>query len=236
MSTWRIFKKIITKKKDAIFAKEREAIDKDLPLGFRLGAMVTLDQSDFIINRDKLKFESPGTEHIVKAWSEFEIFDTKFYRFYLLGKENESESIIEVAVVDGKPEEVKLLLNEVELMPADENEWEAWLGSDGMIGDHIFESIDNEDTPEEVVTTYWTQWGEENQRITPIQFTEKIFLDRYGDNVEDVVTTGALYARPVDEEEKTLEYMMVGQEELDNDAYVRILIGMNIGEGDIKVV
>lgn len=237
MGTWRIFKKILTNKVDSAFSKERETIDKDLPLGFRLGAIVTLDQSDFIINRDKLAFESPGEEHYVKAWSEFQIQDTKFYRFYLLGKENEAQSIIEVAMIDGKAEDVKLLQNEVEIMPETSDDWDIWLNKDnGMIGDHVFSSFENEGTPEETSIDYFNQWGEEGQRINPIQFTEKIFLDRYGDNTEEVITTGCLYARPISEDEETVEYMMVGQEEMDEDAYVRVLIGVNIGEGDIKVV
>lgn len=237
MSTWRIFKKILTKKMDSAFAKERETIDNNLPLGFRLGAIVTLDQSDFIINRDKLNFESPGQDHYVKAWSEFEIFGTKFYRFYLLGKENEAESIIEVAMVDGQPSEVKLFRDEAEIIPETTEDWDVWLNEkDGMIGDPLFSSFENEGTPEEKSTDYFNQWSNGSRRSTPIQFTEKIFTDRYGDDVEEVVTTACLYARPISDDEKTIEYMMVGQEELDNDAYVRILIGMNVGEGDIKVV
>ena len=235
MSTWRIFKKILTKKVDAVTAKDRETIDKNLPLGFRLGGLVTLDQSDFIIHRDKLQFKSPGQEHVVKAWGEYEIHGNKFYRFYLLGKENEAESVIEVAMVDGIVSELKMLQNFDEIVPETADDWDVWLNKDdGLIGDEIFEVVENEDTEEEEVITYHNQWGD--GRIAPVSFTETLYLDKYGDNTEQVETTGILFGRPINEDELAVEYLMVGQEENDENAWIRMLIGINIGESDIKVV
>jgi len=234
MSNWKIFKKIITKKVDQITAEKRDTIDKNLPLGFRLGGLVSIDQSDFILNRGNLQFESPGKEHVVKAWGTYDVHGIQFHRFYLMGKENEEESVIETASIDGKVEEIKLLRNFDEIFPDNNDEWEWWLKE--AIGDTIFETVDNEGEENEVVTTYHRQWDDSTERVNPTHFKETIYLDRYGDNVESMEVSGMLYGRPTDEEENTTEFLMIGCEETDEEASVRMLIGINIGEADIKVV
>lgn len=231
MSTWKIFKKILTKKKDQAISQDRERIDTDLPLGFRLGGLVSLEQADFIIHRDKLNFDNPGKDHVVKAWGSFELFGVKFHRFYCLGKENEEQSIIQVSEVDGKPEDVRLFRNFEEVTPQDDTEWEDWLGKNGHIGQGEFGWDDEDGTPVDFVRV----WDSDLQgRTNPAHFVETIHTDPYGEDPLQMVSDTMLYSRPLDEEKA--EYLMITAEQTEEEACVRLIVGLDIGHNDIEVV
>lgn len=236
MSNWRIFTKILEKKKDAFFAKDEPVIDNNLPLGFRIGALVTLDQSDFTLFRDQLMFSSPGVEHTVVGWSKFDLHGYTHHRFYLKGKENNEESIIEVVMDKGQVAEVRLFRDFDQIFPSSHADWEDWLGENGFIGDGYFQIIDEDnETGDELVTEYKNQWSE--GRSTPATFLEEVHLDKYGETSVSQRSTLCLYGRDLIEgDDNAKEYLYISEEENSGEAYVRMLMGKPIGEADLKIV
>jgi len=238
MSTWKIFTKILKKNRDQAFAgKPEERIDRNLPLGFRLGGLVSIDQSLFILNRDKLSFKSPGKEHYVQGFSKFSIMDFDYHRFYLESKEDkvagpkekldpgEKELSIVQVVTDksGTVEEIKLLRNFDQVMPENDEQWDEWLGDGGMIRDQVF--VVEEDDGSDV--EFKRVWGE-GQNAEPISFTETIHTDPLGKDPLTLENSAMLFGRMVNEEEELVEYLMVSAEENSDEASVRMLVGLDI--------
>lgn len=219
MSNWKTFKRILEKKKNEVFSKEKARKDIGLPLGLRIGAIVNIDDSTFIVNRDELGFELTDTRFVVHAYSEFTILGSfKYYRFYL-GGEN-SEYILEF----GGDENLVLYSLMDEIIPEDKQEWESWLDEDkGMIYDDIFTIKEDN-----LVCDFENLWK------MPQFYVENIICDKYKENIETTQNLSNMFHRKIGENQS--EFILISQEENSDEAYIKLMVGTNLLESDITVI
>jgi hypothetical protein len=239
--TWSLFKRIGLKKvdelKDSLQKARMERVDTDLPLGLRFNAIVEVPEVDFILGGDDLKVKHPGTSNAVLSYGAFPVGDSNVHRFYL-----ESSDIIYMLqiVTDMKNivEECKLFMPYDEVYPED---WDFWLSDkDGYIGLDIFQTKDQ--------TQYFRVWenddakrvveqdqkGNQITRIPPVQLTEKLYLDPYGEQTEMVKYDSMLYGRHVND--KVDEYLLLSAVNEKDGASVQIMVGIELQHKSIKVI
>jgi hypothetical protein len=236
MSTWSLLKRIAEKR----FAKKderrpiSERIDYNNPLGIRINGIVEVPITDFILGADQLKIQHPGNSNTVLSMGRFLIGDSTIRRFYL----DAGENIYMLQVITDK----KSLIEECKLyMPFDEvypntDGWGFWLDeTEGYIGYSAFQTKDNT-----LYERVWQDEGAEVQlpdgitRIPPISFTERIFLDPYGDTWEDVKHSAMLYGRHATND--TDEFLLVSAVEDKGGASVQLLVGIPLEPPSLKVI
>jgi hypothetical protein len=240
-TTWALLKRMAEKKYDAVKESyERpkgERIDKDLPLGLRISAMVEIPEVDFILGGNDLKIKHPGAGTAVLSYGTFPVGDSSVKRFYLDAKD--SPYLLQI-VVDAKNiiEECKLFMPYDEIFPDD---WGFWLGdADGYIGYSVFQIKDG--------TQYFRVWqnegaqnvlqedGQGNRltRIPPLRFDETIYMDPYAQRTETVAYDSMLYGRHVNE--NVDEYLLVSAVDESDGASVQIMVGIDLQPASIKVI
>jgi hypothetical protein len=235
-STWSLLKRIAEKK----FAAKDERrpisdrIDLNNPLGIRMNGIVEVPQVDFILGGEQLKVKHPGNSNVVLSMGRFSMGDSKINRFYL--DAGEQVYVLQI-IVDkkGSIEECKLFMPFDEVYPNEEG-WDFWLNEkEGYIGYSAFETKDK--------TTYDRVWQDEGAevalengytRIPPISFTERIYLDAYGDASEDVQHDSMLYGRHATTDVD--EYLLVTAAQDKGGASVQILVGIPLEPASIKVI
>jgi len=251
MSTWSILKKIAGNKARELGnmlsgGKEPERIDRNLPLGLRFGALVVIPETDFILGADNgLKVICPKGKGIVTAYGTFKLSPFVIHRFYLTFEDDQVYMLQVVLGEDGEIEECKLLMPWDEVYPPDDDDeakafWDYWLSEkDGYIGYSVFQSNDK--------TLYSRTWehtgpgvvvakGEDDSvidRKPPVNFTETLYLDRFGQKTERVEYTGMMYGRQVNDDVD--EYLLVAVIEDSEGAAVRLQVGIDLNSEALKL-
>ncbi|MBI5569005.1 MAG: DUF2491 family protein [Desulfomonile tiedjei] len=239
--TLNLLKRIALKKVDQLKESASkgwtERIDKNLPMGVRIGGMVEIPQVDFVLGGDALKVKYPGTSSIVLSYGTFPVGGSLVHRFYLDG---EDKVYLWQLVTDPKQtfEESKLFMPYDEVYPED---WDFWLSStDGYIGLSAFQLKDGTQYvrvwEDEEAETVLQEDASQNRltRIPPVQFMEKIFLDPYGETTEMVKHDSMLYGRQVNE--NVAEYLLVSAVNEKAGASVQIMVGIELEPSTVKVI
>ena len=236
MGSFHIFKAVAAKKagslKDAFRAKKKsEPVDRNLPFDIHIDGNISLDTVPFLIHGDKLAMERPGKACRVTAYGRIGMDGTTIHRFYLQDAADEDRTALLQVVVDGDSvAECRLFSSLDEVCPDSRDEWAFWLDEEeGYIGWSAFE--------DKKARVFDRIWGDEDEpRTAPVEFTETVYLDRFGEKTLTVSHAAMLYGRWVDEETEMAEFVMLSAEEhSDETALVQILAGIDINPGSIKV-
>jgi hypothetical protein len=245
--TWSLLKKIGLKKydelsdsfqsKDAPRKKTGPRIDKDLPLGLRINAIVDVPQVDFILGGDALKIKYPGSGSIVVSYGTFPMGKSMVHRFYL----GSTEHVYMLQVVTDQKkavEECKLFMSYDELYPED---WDFWLSErDGYIGLDLFQTKDGArydrvwQNPDARVIVEQDEHGNQLARIPPVEILETVYADPYGEQTETVKYDSMLYGRHLND--SVDEYLLVSAVSEKDGASVQIMTGIPLEPTTIKVI
>ncbi len=243
-STWNIFKKIGQKKvneyKENIGKSFSERIDVDLPLGLRFNCLVEAPEVDFILAGSDLLTKYPGSSCSVVSIGKFIVGDSMVYRFYL--DSSAGPYLLQVAVDSKKIiEECKLFMPYDEIYPANPDDWAFWLAEeDGYIGLSVFDTKNS--------IRFFRVWEDQGSvriveqdpsgasidRIPPVRFIEKIYLDPYGEKTETVTYDAMLYGRQVTE--NVDEFLMISAVDQSDGASVQIMVGVELAPTSLKVI
>jgi hypothetical protein len=240
-STWVLFREIA--KKNLTWGSstvEKPRIDRDLPLGLRIGSLVSIMSVDAILAGDQLKIKMPTQDLMVVAYGKFDVNPFKGHRFYLSADSGELFTLQVVTNTKGEIDDCKLFSLHDEIIT---NDWDFWLNErDGYIGYSVFQL-----KPEDGGVTYFRAWDneleqvviEQNEegnitRIPPVELTETIYGDPFAGEVRKVKLTSMLYGRDVTD--SVQEYMMVSVAEDKDGASIQIIIGLPLEPTSIKVL
>lgn len=220
MSTLKVIKGIASKKFEnlkRVFEKAPERLDRELPFGLRIGSLVNIDETLFILN-DNAKLEYPGNSLMVKAFSTMSLIGDKFYRFYLEDIETGKECFIDVYDEDN----VVLFECVDDVHPIDTEEWDFWLSEeDGSIGYPKFNFIGDDDDE----LAYDRLWDAGDHQTDPVLVDEVIFLDSYGENRVEIDHSMMLYIKNL---EHVDAFALLSVEEDGEMASVRVYAGIEI--------
>ena len=239
-TTWQLFKDIAKKKltwQDQPTDKPR--IDKDLPLGIRIGSMLTISSPELILAADKLKIKAPAGGLTVIAYGSFSIKPFNLHRFYVADNQ---DSLYTLQVItkqdDGSIDEVKLFSLFDEIFT---DNWSFWLDEkEGYIGYSIFDLKDG--------TRYFRDWSNDLEEIVlqenndlkithipPLEFKETYYSNPYGERIETMEHQAMQYGREV--AEQVDEYLLVSVADKSGEyASVQIMVGLPVEPASIKVL
>ena len=236
LSNWGLLKRIIAKKASEKNEKRpiSERIDLSLPLGIRMKGIIEVPETDFILGGDQLKIKHPGSSNIVSAMGKFSIGDSTIHRFYL----DAGDTIYMLQIIidkKGAIEEGKLYMPFDEVYP-NQDGWDYWLNEkDGYIGYSLFQTEDG--------IQYQRAWDNDGEQINlpagtnhipPVEFTERIYHDAYGDSWEDVQHSAMLYGRDVTEDVQ--EFLLVSAVEEEDGASIQLMVGIPVEPTSLKVL
>lgn len=243
-NAWGLFKKIGQKKygqlKDAYQTGTAERIDKDLPLGLRINALVEISQVDFILGGSDLKIQHPGTSNTVLSYGTVVVGDANVHRFYIDGPDQ--PYMLQIVLDSHKVvEESKLFMPYDTVHPQRSEDWAFWLDEkDGYIGLSSFQTKDGteyfrvwqDDGAEQVVEE--DESGNRITRIPPVQLEETVYLDPYGKEKETVRYDSMLYGRHVND--KVDEYILLSAIDEQDGASIQLMVGIEVAPASIKVI
>lgn len=233
MGLFGLFKAVAGKKmgdvKETLTQGKREAIDTSLPLQIHLGSCLVLDQAPFVIHGEAITQPRPGAESLVFAYGRIHLDEAVVHRFYLEScADPDKKSVLQVVAGDGI-EECRLFAAMDEVYPESADEWDFWIGEeDGYIGLPAFEDKEGR--------LYDRVWGDGDGRMAPTEFTETLYLDRFGEKTASVAHAAMLYGRWIDEESEMAEYILVSREEhTDGAALIQLSTGIDVIPESITV-
>lgn len=234
-----VIKAVFTKKmEDAgnLFGSGDEAkrVDGGLPLGLKINNVIELPTTKFVLGKGQFLSENPGKKHYVTGYSKVQMFDDSYCRFYLSSDDGEKTSVLEVLHEGDKVLACTLFQEYDEIEPECAEDWEAWLNDrDGMIGDLIFNVLqDDEEIPFHRVVA-----SDHEERIEPESFSERVITDPFDSQGIFFRNQGMFYVRDVQagRREET-EQLFLTCEENNNEAKIRIFVGVEIEPTTIKTV
>lgn len=196
------------------------------PLGFRIGAAITLDSLEFRVLADKLTMKFPGETQIINAYGQIDMGGgTMVHRFYTT-----DDCMFQITTENGDDniKEVKLFVPHDEVFPATEEEWDFWIGQDGLLGDTEFELQDE--------TNFFRAWFEDSDfNVDPVEFDETVVTDKETGESFLIEHKAMLYARWIDDAEETAEWLLISAEDTGDGASVELMLGVDITENGFSV-
>jgi len=221
-------------------------MDFGLPFGLRIGSRIQFSEAPFLLAElladGEFGVGHPGDESLVAGYSEIEWAGLNTFRIYTRDRISGNTCLLLIAMGDDSAEEVYLFKKQTDIplhyvnldeVPADGDEVNAvdfWIDDvEGIIGMPLFH------TPEEL--TYHRLWDSDNDvRIPPLAFQEKIHWDAYGENSAKVEHLGeVLYARTVAGADGELDEYLLPSVERDQAGFrVRVRVGMPLSPTDLS--
>ena len=197
------------------------------PERFRVGMMIAIDPTPFILAGPAIKTQPPDTasgQISVEAVGVAESGGTRLTRLYLPGERGMVQLHLDAG---GLPDECRYFQTIDEVTPADTNEWGAWLDpAEGMIGWSDFQTKDGK--------SYARVWSPGQSRTPPRDLTETV----QGLSGSRVVKSQAmLYAAPTGAAQPApqTEYVLVQAIEDGSRAYVQISAGLDINPATLQL-
>jgi hypothetical protein len=237
MGTWALFREIARKKLTFGDTVDKPRIDRDLPMGLRIGSMVNITSADAILAGDQLKIKIPPQDMMVMAYGKFAVGPYAGHRFYMSSDSGELYTLQIVTDEKGKITECKLFSLHDEFP---ETNWDFWLSDrDGYIGLSAFDLKDG--------TRYLRAWENDLDEIVidsndsgqithipPVKYSETVYTDPFGIEKRQIDYDSMMYGRDVTTDIQ--EYMMVSAAQEPGSATVQIIIGLMMEPASIKVL
>jgi len=197
------------------------------PDRFRVGMMIAVDPTPFILAGPAVKVQPPDTtsgQISVEAVGVVESGGTRLTRLYLPGERGMVQLHLDAG---GLPDECRYFQTIDEITPADTNEWGAWLDpTEGMIGWPDFQTKDGK--------SYTRVWSPGQSRSAPRDLSETV-QNLSGSRV--VKSQAMLYAAPTGAPAPApqTEYVLVQAIEDGTRAYVQISAGLDINPATLQL-
>jgi len=195
------------------------------PLGLRLGCVVEFDTLSFRAIEDDVQIVLPESAMIIEAYGAIDLGDgTTAHRFY-----DAQGQMLEVVTQAGEDhEEIRFFAPFDSVYPASEEEWEFWLGDDGLIGYPTFLTKEG--------VEYLRLWfSNSDDRVAPVDLEENIVPRPFEDTAICVEYQCMSYGRYIANTDK-VEYLLVFFEDTGNESSIELMLGVDIAKEDIQVI
>jgi hypothetical protein len=208
--------------------KEKKVESVPAPLGFRVGAAVTLTELDFKLMGPLLAFDFPGSTHMIKARGFIDFgYGIHIHRFY----SDEPGVVFQVVTENGNDDEnvteIKLLVN-TPYFPASKGEWEQLLGKQGGIGEFFFEYEGR---------NYSRVWVEDSEeKVDPIEVSETIGSETGEEYKERKLMLYGRFLQEDDDGDNPIEWLQISAVDSGDAASIDFELGVDLTEGDFEVM
>jgi len=195
------------------------------PLGLHLGGVVELDRLTFRAIEEDLQVIIPESAMIIAAYGSIDLGDgVTAHRFY-----DEEGQMLEVVTQTSKnTEEVRFFVPFDSVYPASEEEWDFWLGDDGLIGYPSFETKEG--------VEYLRLWFQNtNDRVEPVELEENIITRDFERESICVEYQCMSYGRYIGNTDK-VEYLQLSFEDTGNEASIELMLGLDLTKEDFQVI
>ena len=193
---------------------------------FRVGMVLPIDPSPFLLAKGLTKIEPPDESGMVSIEAVGLLRDggVLLHRLYLPG----GKAFFQLHLgPDGRPDECRYFTILDEINPADQQEWAFWLDSaEGLIGWPTFQSKDGK--------VYGRVWGPGQNRIPPRRIEETRQLV---DRTEQRQLQSMLYGAPSGGTPPApeTEYFLVSMVEAGGQAWVEVDAGIDINPAGLTL-
>ena len=214
-------------------AKERFSRKKDddefaTPLGLRHGAAVDIDTLPLRMHADELHLDLPEETKLIVAQGFIDLGDDTYVHRYYAADDTMIQVLTAHGVEDQHIEEITLFVPYESFYPYNEAEWAQWTGRGGKLGAATYRFDDG--------TEYGRIWFDGNEgHVDPVQFTELIYDDPETDKPREIDQKVMLFGRNLEAEKKN-EYLLVAVESYDGETTVELMVGVDLGMTELKVI
>jgi len=194
------------------------------PLGLRLGCVVEFDRLAFRAIEEELQVIIPESTMIISAYGAINLGDgVTAHRFY-----DEEGQMLEVTQTIENTEEIRFFVPFDSIYPATEEEWDFWLGDDGLIGYSSFKTKDE--------IEYLRLWFQNSDdRVEPVELEENIITRDVENESICVEYQTMLYGRYIGETDK-VEYLQLSFEDIGSEASIELMLGIDLIKEDFQVI
>jgi hypothetical protein len=200
-----------------------EAPGSALPLNLRLGALVTIDRVPFAMLGDKTLLDLPEGAQTVEARGVVDLGEgVILHRFYLT-----DDLFIQVAVRQGRVEQIKLFQFFDTITPGSRGALEAWLKPGSKLGAARFDAGGK---------VFERCWGEEGDDYAPpVVFDETVYkVEKEADY--DLTHYAMLYERELPGTERSESLLITVEDSGPNDFCIVTSIGLDLSPADLEIV
>lgn len=197
-----------------------------LPLGFRLGGAVSIDDTLYKAYPKAFGFEPPRESQIIDALGTVSLpGGVHLYRMYLT-----DDAWIQVKTSSGEVDDIKLFVFAKTINPANADAFQRWVEPGSELG---AESINFEGR---VFARVWGDSGP-GQWSPPVAYDESVVHPAGGEEDFEMSHYSMLYQRAVAEIPGRMEYLFVTAEDYGPDKFdVVYSLGSDITTADLSIV
>lgn len=213
------------------FRKKPEQVDQDLPLGVAIDRLVDIDGVALSTFIGLVHFNFPSFPLAIEAIGKVDLGEGAMaYRCYLQG----TSAFIQVVADGGEPVECRLYVLDRDLYPHSEEVWELWLNNeDGIIGSPEVLHGDEEER------AYQREWMDGDGQALPVQVSERIIRDSFGEQVFEETQQAMSYFRVAsgdpynpEDPERVDEFLLINA----SDGVIELYLGVDLMLEEVKVI
>lgn len=200
-----------------------EAPGSGLPLGLRLGAVVTFDHLPFKMLGNATLLELPADPQTVEARGVVDLGEgLLLHRFYLT-----DDLFLQVAMRGGRVEQIKLFQFFDTVTPGSRNALEAWLKPGSRLGAMRYEVGGK---------SFERCWGEEEDEYAPpVSFEETVYKNEKEADY-DLTHYAMLYERELPGHDRSESLLIAVEDSGPNDFCIVTSIGLDLSPADLEIV
>ncbi|MCY4544867.1 MAG: DUF2491 family protein [Gemmatimonadetes bacterium] len=213
------------------FRKKPTRVDQDLPLGVAIDRLVDIDGAGLSTFIGLVQFNFPSFPLAVEAIGKIDLGEGAMaYRCYLQG----TSAFLQVVSEHGDPVECRLYVLDRDLYPHSEEIWATWLNDeDGIIGSPEVLHGDGEER------SYLREWMEGEGQTVPVQVSERIIRDSYGEQIYEETQQAMSYFRVAsgdpynpEDPERVDEFLLISA----GDGVIELYLGVELMLEEVKVI
>lgn len=206
-------------------AKSAESAAHALPLGFRLGGAVAIDDVLFKAHPDAFGFEPPSGNQIIEALGTVDLGGgTHLYRMYVT-----DDAWIQVKTTSGAVDDIKLFVFSDTVNPPNASAFRQWAEQGSELGQSQVEFNGH---------SYDRVWGDAPQGAwaPPVVYDETVTHPKDGEADFELTHYSMLYQRELPELPGRYEYLFITAEDYGPDHFdVVYSLGADITVADLSI-
>ena len=210
------------------FSKAGEEDDFPTPLGLRIGAAVDIDTLPLCMHADELHIELPEETLIIVAQGYVDLGDASHAHRYYTADDTMIQVLTVAGMEDRHVEELTLFVPYRSYYPDGDGAWAQWTSKGGKLGAPTFRLDDGSE-----FSRIWFDTTE--GYAEPVEFTESVYEDPDSDECGEVFHKVMLYGRNLEDGKKN-EYLLVSAESYEGEQTVELMVGVDLGLSDLKVI
>lgn len=200
-----------------------EAPGSALPLGLRLGAVVTFDHLPFKMLGNATLLELPTAPQTVEARGVVDLGEgLLLHRFYLT-----DDLFLQVALRGGRVEQIKLFQFFDTVTPGSRNALQAWLQPGSRLGAAHYEVGGK---------SFVRCWGEEGDDYAPPVAFEETVYKKEEEADYDLTHYAMLYERDMPGTDRSESLLIAVEDSGPNDYCIVTSIGLDLSPADLEIV